>query len=466
MRKPHPLISLSLFIFLVISSCVKSPEFAQNESLEWSNDTVYFDTIFTRQSQTGNYPISVTKILSVKNPSALWVNANFEVAGGDQSSYKINVDGLSGSKINNIEIAPNDSVFVFVQCALEANKETQPALVLDSIWARVGTRNSKIMLAAYGWDAHYVRDSIIPNNTVWSDASKPYVIIDGAYVAPNSKWTWKEGIQVYASARSGIYVYGEFNIEGSKEARVSIQGDKPVFSSKTLPNQWYGIYFAPGGKGNIKYGDITNASFGVRTDSLAQGNAPSIRLSNTRIQYCGQTCLVSLSGGIEAENCLFADAGSYTFLGYFGGWYNFNHCTFADHSQIAIRRDGHFGMTNTLRDGNGYLLDVKNLTFSIENSIIWGNRMDEVALDKVDQADFNFNSSFTLFRTKNEEEIIPKTTNYFNLDPLFEDHEIGNFSLTTTSPALEKANPASGLSVDLFGNSRGNPADIGAIETE
>jgi len=426
LRKPHPLISLSLFIFLVISSCVKSPEFAQNESLEWSNDTVYFDTIFTRQSQTGNYPISVTKILSVKNPSALWVNANFEVAGGDQSSYKINVDGLSGSKINNIEIAPNDSVFVFVQCALEANKETQPALVLDSIWARVGTRNSKIMLAAYGWDAHYVRDSIIPNNTVWS----------------------------------------EFNIEGSKEARVSIQGDKPVFSSKTLPNQWYGIYFAPGGKGNITYGDITNASFGVRTDSLAQGNAPSIRLSNTRIQYCGQTCLVSLSGGIEAENCLFADAGSYTFLGYFGGWYNFNHCTFADHSQIAIRRDGHFGMTNTLRDGNGYLLDVKNLTFSIENSIIWGNRMDEVTLDKVDQADFNFNSSFSLFRTKNEEEIIPKTTNYFNLDPLFEDHEIGNFSLTTISPALEKANPASGLSVDLFGNSRGNPADIGAIETE
>lgn len=75
-------------------------------------------------------------------------------------------------------------------------------------------------------------------------------------------------------------------------------------------------------------------------------------------------------------------------------------------------------MTNTLRDGNGYLLDVKNLTFSIENSIIWGNRMDEVTLDKVDQADFNFNSSFSLFRTKNEEEIIPKTTNYFNLDQL------------------------------------------------
>ena len=112
MRKPHPLISLSLFIFLVISSCVKSPEFAQNESLEWSNDTVYFDTIFTRQSQTGNYPISVTKILSVKNPSALWVNANFEVAGGDQSSYKINVDGLSGSKINNIEIPINISTKV------------------------------------------------------------------------------------------------------------------------------------------------------------------------------------------------------------------------------------------------------------------------------------------------------------------------------------------------------------------
>ncbi len=465
----NKLLHNALVIFVItlfLNACIKSPEFSQNEELYWSSDTVYFDTVFTRQTQTGDYPISVTKILSIKNPTDLWVNADFRVAGGDQSAYRINVDGIGGSSINNIEIAPSDSVFVFVQCALEANNETQPALVLDSIWARVGTKESKIILAAYGWDAHYVRDSIIPNNTVWADQTKPYVIIDGAYVAPGSKWTWKEGIQVYSSARSGIYIFGNLNIDGSKENRISVRGDKPLFSSSKLPNQWYGIYFAPGGTGNIKYADISNASFGVRTDSLSQGNAPSIRLFNTKIQYCGQTCLVSLSGGIEAENCLFSDAGSYTFLGYFGGWYKFNHCTFADYSQISFRREGHFGMTNTLRDGNGYLLDVKDLTFSMENSIVWGSRSDEVALDKVDQAQFNFSSDYNLYRSKNEQNIIQGANTIFNVDPLFIDYSVNDYRLDSASTMIEKANPLSGLPLDLLGNSRGNPADLGAFEVE
>jgi len=233
-QKPISPFYFLLGILFFLNSCIKSPEFTQNSKLQFSTDSIFFDTIFTRQPQTGTYPISVTKLLSVKNNSDFWVKADFKVAGGTQSPYRINIDGISGNEINQLEIAPQDSVFVFVQCKLEANNQTQPLLVLDSLYANVGNQSSKLILAAYGWDAHYVRDSIIPNNTVWSDKTKPYVIIDGAYVAPNSKFTIEKGVQIYASARSGIYVFGRLEMNGTAEERIKIRGDKPIEATKTF----------------------------------------------------------------------------------------------------------------------------------------------------------------------------------------------------------------------------------------
>ena len=176
-----------IFIWLAIvslftQSCIKNELYTANATLLFSKDTVFFDTIFTRMPGT-TYPISVTKILSIKNNENAWVKANFKVAGGLNSPYKINIDGIGGKEINNLDIGPNDSVFIFVQCALEANNTTNPALVLDSLIANVGQSSSKLILAAYGWDAHYVKNEILPNNTVWNDVKKPYVIVESIEVA-------------------------------------------------------------------------------------------------------------------------------------------------------------------------------------------------------------------------------------------------------------------------------------------
>ncbi len=451
---------------LVLTACIKSPEFTQNTKLKLSADTVFFDTVFTRQPQTGTYPISVTKLLSIKNTSDLWVKANFYLAGGDQSPYQINIDGISGNRIDNMEIAPQDSVFLFVQCRLQANNETLPVLVLDSLIASVGNQSSKLILAAYGWDAHYVKDSIIPNNTVWSDQSKPYVIINGAYVAANSKFTIEKGVKVYASARTGLYIFGQLDLKGTVQERIEFRGDKPIAATQNLPNQWYGIYFAPGGIGNIAYTDITNAIVGVRTDSQALGNDPCLILKNTKIQYCGQACLIGVSAAIYAENCLFADAGSYSFLGYFGGNYSFNHCTFADHSYFTNRNAGHFGLTNTLRDGNGVLIRTYPLTMAIKNTIIWGYKTEEIALDASDQKPFQvLNQGFNLFKTTDELKLFQGSATLFNQNPNFTNINEGDYTLEAGSKAVNKVSPLS-LSTDLLGNPRTDPADIGAYELQ
>lgn len=455
---------LFLGILSILSACIKTPEFTQNSQLQFSTDSILFDTIFTRQPQTGSYPISVTKLLSVKNPSDFWVKADFKVAGGANSPYSINIDGIAGNEISQLEIAPKDSVFVFVQCKLEANNETQPLLVLDSLYAQVGNLRSKLILAAYGWDAHYVRDTILPNNTVWNDKTKPYVIIDGAFIAPNSKFTIAEGVQVFASARSGIYVFGQLEMNGTAEERISIRGDKPVEATKTYPNQWYGMYVAPGGTASIAYADITNAIVGLRTDSQALGNDPCVVLKNTRIQYCGQACLIGVSGAISAENCLFADAGSYSFLGYFGGSYIFNHCTFTDYSFFTNRNGGHFGLTNTLRDGNGFLIATLPLQIQLQNSIIYGYKREEIAIDRSDRAAFDLNNTtYNLLKTQDELELFKGNQNILNRDPEFVSIANGDYHLEPTSAAIDQI-PMLSLPLDLEGKSRTAPTDMGAYE--
>lgn len=450
---------------MILTSCIKEPSFLNNANLKFSNDTVYFDTIFTRKPGS-TYPISVTKLLSIKNSENQWVKANFNLMGGKNSPFKINIDGISGPTIQEIEIAPNDSVFLFVQCALEANNQTQPSLIIDSLVATVGSKSEKLILAAYGWDAHYIKDSILPNNGSWNDKIKPYVIIGNAYIAPNQNFTIKEGVQVFASAQTVFYVFGNLNMEGSKEFRIKIRGDKPVFQTSLYPNQWGGFYFAPGAKGNIYYSDITNATIGLRADSSNLDNSFNVVLKQTKIQFCGQACLAGYNGSIFAENCLFADAGSYSFLALLGGDYTFNNCTFTEYSYFNSRQEGHVAITNTLRDGNGVLLNSKELNITFSNNIVWGYLTDEIIIDKVSNTPFELNSFNNVLKTKNSLAIFDPSKNIFNKNPRFTDINTNLYKIDSLSSAYQSADFSSASKFDLLGENRKIKPDIGCFEKQ
>ena len=160
---------LPLIVFLVLlASCRKEQFFKGQTTLKLATDTIWFDTVFTRQPGS-TYPISVTQITWIKNPENQTVRASFRLGGGAKSAYRVNVDGIPGPVIDEVEIPAKDSVFVFVQCSLEANGQTGPALVLDSLLMQVNGREQKMMLGAYGWDAHYYRDSVLPCAGIWDD---------------------------------------------------------------------------------------------------------------------------------------------------------------------------------------------------------------------------------------------------------------------------------------------------------
>lgn len=452
---------LAGLITALMNSCRKEKFFNGNTSLQISSDTLWFDTIFTK-APGSKYPISVTRIFWIKNKEKGTVKVDFKLAGGANSPYRINIDGFAGTDFKEIEIPAKDSIFVFVQCTLEANNQTMPSLVMDSLVSSVNGHVQKTIFAAYGWDAHYFQEATLSCNEVWDDKIKPYVIVDYAFVPSGCTFTVKEGVTVYNSARSVLLVAGSLKIEGTESEPVNFTGDKPGAAYRTLPNQWGGIYLTVGSANNtISNARIHNASIGIRVDSLPVTGSNNLILNQSSVMYCGQACLAGITANIEATNCLFAQAGSYTFLGLLGGNYNFKHCTFANYAGFTVRREGSFALTNTLRDGNGVILKSSPLNCTVVNSIIYGFRDEEFLIDSKGWAPFTTSFTQNLIASKDK----PFSGNIYNSDPLFSGKASGDFTLSGNSPAIDAGNnlvPA--ISVDLLGKPRDSKPDLGAYE--
>jgi hypothetical protein len=109
------LITFSVLVLIIFgSSCRKDFDYpASNGNLEFSKDTVYLDTIFSTIA-------SSTRTLKVYNNSS----EDFEIPSirlsqGQNSSYRLNVDGESGKEFNNIPLLSKDSLPIFIETTFD-----------------------------------------------------------------------------------------------------------------------------------------------------------------------------------------------------------------------------------------------------------------------------------------------------------------------------------------------------------
>ena len=128
MKKVSGVFIFSSLIALLLFSCHKNPLTTDpSDKLEFSEDTVIFDTVFTTLGST-------TKRLLVYNPSDKKINiSSIYLAEGSASKFRLNVDGTPGISHKNIEIEGKDSLFIFVEVTLDASGLNNPFIITDSI---------------------------------------------------------------------------------------------------------------------------------------------------------------------------------------------------------------------------------------------------------------------------------------------------------------------------------------------
>jgi len=448
--------------------------------LEFSTDTVLFDTVFTT---IGSTSLNFT----VHNPHKQEILIDrLYLAKGSASKYRLNINGRQERELKDISILPEDSIFIFVEVTLDPNNLNDPMVVQDSIVFEVNGNIQDVDLIAFGQDVHLINGEIIGTQEWTND--KPYLVYNSMAIDTAETLTINPGTRIHFHKRSSMIVYGTLKVKGTLEEPVSFLGDRLEEWYDNTPGQWgayveleeggvyllAGIHFIKGSKDNeINYAIIKNAIKGIQVDSMVSSGHPTLTLSNTRIENMTVTGIDARSTTILADNCLIANCGTHCVGLFLGGSYEFYHCTISNNMASGARTHPAVALNNFyVYEGQAYVYDLHNALFA--NCIIYGARQMEIELwNTIDDipvpGEFNYMFDHCLVKvdtlnTDNEDHwqgIIKNIAPRYDTIPY-------SYRLDTLSIARDKGkiDYARFFPIGLDGNGRLNDdgPDIGAYE--
>lgn len=475
-----------IFIVAALTNGCKKDTFNSDGALNFSVDTVIFDTVFTTIG-------SATRQFKIYNPSSDEVNiSSIMLAGGQQSNYRMNLDGVPGIAYSNVKIPGKDSLFVFVDVTLDPNNQSQPAIVTDSIVFNTNGIIQDVDLAAFGWDADFIYPTVFDNpigpytfldcDVTWTSI-EPHVIYGWAVVPDGCTLTIEEGTRVYSHAGSGIIVDegGTLIVNGTAQNPVVFASDRLDDFYEDQAGEWNSIWLYAGSVNNrINGAIIKNGNIGVRVDSLSANGNPNLIISNTIVENMAGIGLLSFEATIDAYNCVFGNAGQYSVALTRGGDYDFYHCTIGNHWVNGNRQTPALLLNNWVEADQIYTYNLNNAYFG--NCIVYGNNQTEIGLDENPASAFNFKFDHCLLRIDfdADEPIDISDLNEFtdivyNVKPYFADPTENNFELDSAISGAFNAgdlgitNVDALLTNDVIGNIRpfdGINPDLGAYERQ
>lgn len=432
-----------LTVVVFLASCEDDSINSPDAQLEFSTDTVMFDTIFTTIGST-------TQHFKVINPySESILISKVRLAGGDFSNFRLNINGISGNEVSDVEIPPNDSIYIFVEVTIDPSGQNLPMVVQDSIEFVTNLNVQNIDLIAWGQDFKLIKGETI-KTTTWTN-EKPYLVYNFAFVDSLETLTIEAGTKIYFHKGAGLYVKGTLQANGTNELPINFQGDRMEDSYKNLPDQWNGILLYSGSRDNIiNYATVRNANIGLQVGTIEHEGKADLMLSNSRIENMAYAGIFALKSDISGFNNVVSNCGFYAMALLVGGNYEFFHSTVANYwggFSSRQRTTASLVLSNVLivENTNGtktkYTGDLNKATFG--NCIIYGNNPKEIELGKNDESDFNFLFDHCIlqvpdtFNTSNKDnyKTIWKGSKF---DPKFIDpYEKNTLELDTLSPAKD-----------------------------
>ena len=439
------------------------------EGLSFSSDTIMFDTIFTSMGST-------TKNFRVYNPYDEDMSIeSIELAGGDNSDFRLNINGYPENQLDEIQIRAKDSLYIFVEITIDPVGSNKPFVVSDSIYFRTKEKTQTVQLVAYGQDVVLLRKEWLKTQTLTSE--KPYLIYD--YIVVDSTETVRidPGAKLYFYKDASLLVLGTLEVNGTIDEPVLFTSHRQEEWYADKPGQWGYIHLLPGsGASSFNHCIIKNGMMGILADSVGlNGNA--VEIHNTKIEHISTFGLLAQTSHISASNNVFGDCGNSSAALTVGGSYEFSHCTFANYFDWTYRTNPAVFLNNYYIDKREKLQIVPLKKASFNNCIIYGNNMSEVGFDlkytndEIPQADAKYNFNHGIIKLAEDFDISDETKFVAiikNEPPSFKNTKEYNYQLDTLSPAKDMGNLtlAKPFTIDLLGTNRleDKGPDLGAYE--
>lgn len=463
--------------FLFFTSCKKDniSNLPTGQSISFSSDSIVFDTVFTTIG-------SITKQLKVyNNSSSKILIKSIELAGGEASAYRLNIDGVAALKVNNIELEGGDSLYIFIKVLIDPNNTNSPFVVSDQLRFSTTLNYQFISLVAWGQNANYIiANQNIPglppfrivateNSKVQWKSTRPYLVYGYAVVDSGAVLQIDKGAKIHFHNNSGLWVYkgGSIKVNGTLEEPVIFAGDRLDEDYRDLPGQWDRIWINEGSVNNeINYAIIKNGFIGIQAETLENQMGNSLILKNTRISNMSGIGILARNYQIVASNNLITNCGDYLLSLTMGGKYSFIHSTFANYWASTVRQTPSVYLNNYSKVDEGNLT-VRDFDANFGNCIIDGKENDELLIDFVNSSNpkliFDHNSLKTQLNIINDDRFIQCIT---NPDSLFFDVRNFNFQLRKLSPAIDKGSSiiATQVPFDILGIRRTENPDLGVFE--
>lgn len=499
----------ALFFVILWSSCRKTFEYAPSAgNLEFSKDTVFLDIIFTNIGSS-TYTLKVYN----RNRDDLEI-PSIRLGQGQNSRYRLNVDGVAGKEFSNVPIFAQDSLFIRIETTFDiSNSSESEFLYTDILQFDSGVNQQDVHLVTLIKDAIFLYPSILADGTKETLAlgtdidgneikaegfyltddqlnftnEKPYVVYGYAAVSPNKELTMEAGTRVHFHKDSGIYVAngGTLSVSGTlsldqklMENEVVFEGDRLEPEYSDIPGQWGLIWLAEGSTENsINHLTLKNATTGLLVEGDGMLQSPTLIIKNTQIYNSSHNNLWAKNASIVGENLVLGGAGNASLYFNLGGSYTFTHSTIANYwihgfrTGPAVQIDNYAVLSPSIAI-SGDLVQALFL-----NCIIDGNSNQELALQSNGTNTFNYFMDHCLikFGDNNGLAIDPlydfENTSLYNQVLLngnadFKNTLTDNFSIGHASSANEKANLENSLLVpfDILGADRTILPDIGAYQ--
>lgn len=455
-----------IITFAVVSvasfSCKKDKNFTQDH-LDFSLDTLLFDTVFTTVGST-------TKRFKIYNNNLGIINIDeIELMGGEASPFRINIDGVPGIYHENVEINGKDSLFAFVEVTLQVNNMINPFVISDSVRFLTNGLNQYVNLDVWGQDAYFHNNELVGDHLELWNNDKPHVLYGFVTVGfpgidSNRTLTIPAGTDIYGHKDARLIAYkSAINMNGTLGNEVTFQGDRLESFYDDVTGQWWGIQYISATGGNVSYVNIKNAAIGIGVYEQPTGD---ISIFNSSIDNSNFFNLHVSDGGrlSQVENCNFGSAGTSSAFMELTTGFNFKHCNFVNYWS-----GGRSGPALAIRnwktiDDITFLSDLSGAR--IDNCIAYGNQLSEIIVDTIvaDGLIFDLQVNSSLLRLEEIYEYPNFTESViWNMDPLFIDPIMNDFHLSPGSPCQDAGDPAYSNAADIEGVGRSTP-DIGLYE--
>ena len=482
-------VSVVVILLIIFSSCRKDDVFVgEDPSITTSLDTLTFDTVFT---QVG----SATRFLKIYNNEPKDITVSVRIEKPQTSFFRLNVDGIAGTEVEDVRIGGNDSIYVFADVNVDPDQpvSVSPFIIEEQLIVSTSGGEQSVLLEAWGQNANYIpgkrqkgqqyRFSCNQMQEVWDDP-KPYVIY-GIMLLDSCELVLPAGTDVYV--HGGVVVNSEsiyndgfilvtntakVTANGTVADPVTFQGDRLEMTFDDSAGQWVGIRLLSGSTGNsFKHTYIKNSIVGLRADSLAE-----VRFDNCEIKNTTASGLIGVHAQIEANNMLIHSNGQNAVTIAQGGNYDFNYCTFASYGNQAPALSMNNYLIYPVEDADDVII-VNPLAARITNTIVTGNDLDEISLEDATEGqagffDYQFNNSIVSVDELLDNNLFPDffdncnncTRSVFG-DVLFVDTDLPDYHLDSLSVAEGLATPLSAITTDLDENVRdATTPDVGCYE--